>query len=1276
MAANKIVKSVIAVAGAGALLSGSAFAVSTMVLTGNKDNNFSITVSSDFQGHENYTLEYQKGVTAKTLKDVLKKQKGYKIEGLYKDQKLTQKYKDDEVIKEDTTVYVKYVPITYTVILHYNDENGNEVTEPVSVQYGYSVVYETPASYKTNWGTYNFSGWTDAHGNEFSLNNIMFEDESIETVDVYAKYEGVAYEFTINFSSNGSDLKEIPIIITKGEDTLDQYGTLHYGDKIKISAKKVNGYFINIDFASSTGIKEVDVEGETMYEVTGDVTIHYTVTEAYSLSFDSGVTVELINEDGTYTLLAQGADVVKAGDKLRITRKVSKGMRETEFSIAGTSFVDNVEETGATIVSVTGNVTVTFEQEYIEYSVIVPEGVTVTHNGTEYNAGESFTTHYGDELTITYAQWEGCSNFKLGVKNAELKEGDVYVVTAEGDIEITFSYDYAYSYLTFAECDGGVEVTAFDGSATDIVIPATYKGKKVVGIANNVFMSSSITSVKISEGVTSIGNGVFAACTSLTSVVFPSSLTSIGQGAFGKCSGLTSITLPSSLTEIGGAAFGGCIGLTSIKVEEGNAVYTSRDNSGKEVNALIDKTTGTLLQTSLNTAIPTDGSVKIIGTYAFGYFENITTIVIPSSVSIIEKYAFYGCTGLTSITLSEGVISIGNNAFFNCTSLTSITIPSGVTDIGASVFHECTGLTSVTIESRDVYLAATGTTHNVGCLLDNATEIRVPKNIVDNNVNSFLNGVNYDRYIDGDYYVFVPATEYRYLTFSYNSAAETFEVIGFDNSVTNVVVPSTYQGKKVAKIADSAFANSGVNTVIISEGITSIGDGAFGKCSNLTSITIPSTVSSIDLGAFFDCINLTTVIIESSAIYEAATGTDNNTLGGLLAYATEIRVSKSIVESYSNSYLMSEDFENELDGNYYVFNMVIDYSYLTFTYNEELGGYEVTKFDNSVTDVVIPARYQGEKVIGIASSRGLMSGIFYKASITSLVIKNGVTSIGDYAFYDCSMLTSVKIPDSVTNIGTNAFAICSKLTSIVIPNGVTTIKEWTFSGCKSLSSVVIPYGVVSIEKSAFNSCTSINSITIPSSVTSIGENAFAGLISIKSLEIPSSVINIGNLAFQSCSNLISVKIPASVINLGESIFTSCSKLTTVELCEGVSSVSAGMFKNCTSLTTIVIPSSVTSIGDEAFSGCSGLSSIIFLEGLTSIGDKAFRDCKSLTSVEIPDSLTSIEDNAFYGCSNLTSVTFKNTEGWTSYGTKVDVSDPAKNAQHLASTYTSRVWKRS
>ncbi len=279
--------------------------------------------------------------------------------------------------------------------------------------------------------------------------------------------------------------------------------------------------------------------------------------------------------------------------------------------------------------------------------------------------------------------------------------------------------------------------------------------------------------------------------------------------------------------------------------------------------------------------------------------------------------------------------------------------------------------------------------------------------------------------------------------------------------------------------------------------------------------------------------------------------------------------------------------------------------------------------------------------------------------IKAVIIEQGVTSIGNCAFRNCSSITNVTIPNSVSSIGYSVFDGCKSLTNMTIPNSVSSIGSSVFSGCSSLTSVDIPDGVTSIGSSAFYGCSSLTSVDIPTDVTSIGSSAFYGTAYYNdATNWEDEVLYIGNYlikastsifgdyaikdgttciadsAFEGCSNLTDVTIPGSVTSIGGYVFYNCSNLTNVDIPGSVTSMGGYVFYNCSSLTNVDIPGSVTSIGERVFYNCSSLINADISNGVASIGYSAFYGCSSLTSITIPNSVTSIGNLSFYGCNNL------------------------------------------
>ena len=261
----------------------------------------------------------------------------------------------------------------------------------------------------------------------------------------------------------------------------------------------------------------------------------------------------------------------------------------------------------------------------------------------------------------------------------------------------------------------------------------------------------------------------------------------------------------------------------------------------------------------------------------------------------------------------------------------------------------------------------------------------------------------------------------------------------------------------------------------------------------------------------------------------------------------------------------------------------------------------------------------------------------HRKDIYAVVIEDGVTSIGTFAFYLCERMTAVTIPDSVTTIGENAFYLCRKLPTVTVPDSVTSIGKYAFSGCNSLTTAKLSNSITVIEESMFALSNALTTITIPDGVTGIGKAAFYECTALKSISIPDTVTNIGEQVFYKCSGLTKVTIPQGVTNIPNSAFYSCTSLKSVEIPDGVTAIGDQAFESCTELSAVEIPNSVTEIGWSAFRKCKGLISVTIPDGVTDIDGSVFRDCKSLTSVTIPDSVTSIDDYAFYACTAIKDV---------------------------------------
>ena len=349
---------------------------------------------------------------------------------------------------------------------------------------------------------------------------------------------------------------------------------------------------------------------------------------------------------------------------------------------------------------------------------------------------------------------------------------------------------------------------------------------------------------------------------------------------------------------------------------------------------------------------------------------------------------------------------------------------------------------------------------------------------------------------------------------------------------------------------------------------------------------------------------------------------------------------------------------------------------LTYTYSEALGKLTI----------------QGTGAMYDYSSSSPAPWNSYKGDIITIVIEDGATSVGSYAFYGCSNLYSVTFGKDVKTVGERAFSGCSNIKKVIALDNVTSIGSSAFYGCSGLASVTIGSGVTSIGSSAFYGCsglkkvivpdiaawcginfgnetanplyyvhrlysddnTEIKELVIPDGVTSIETSAFSDCLSLYSVTIPNSVTSIRENAFRYCSGLKKVIVPDIAawcgINFGNETANPLyyahhlysddnTEITALVIPDGVTSIGVHAFRGCSGLTSVTIGTGVTSIGGYAFIFCSGLTSVTIPNSVTSIGASAFSGCSGLTSVTIGTGVTSIENSAFSGCSKLASVTF-------------------------------------
>ena len=540
-----------------------------------------------------------------------------------------------------------------------------------------------------------------------------------------------------------------------------------------------------------------------------------------------------------------------------------------------------------------------------------------------------------------------------------------------------------------------------------------------------------------------------------------------------------------------------------------------------------------------------------------------TEIVIPEvspdgdMVTSIGDRAFYDCTSIKSIHIPNSVTSVGNRAFFNCSALTSIEIPEGVTNIEEWAFGMCYRLREV-INKSSLEIVKGNETY--GAVADYAYEVHSGESKIVN-VNDCLfysfEGVNY-----------------------------LFSYIGDDIELT---LPEKYNGNTY-KIDNFAFLNcSSFESVVVPEGVTSIGYYAFQNCTALNSIVIPNSVTNIGGGIFKGSSNLSTVNYNSDYF------NSSNNIFDL----------PCITNVIFGCHQIPEDALYNCEG-------IREITVLESVTYIGSGAFEGC---SSLERLTLP--FVGEYKDGTGKTHFLhVFGEDYAnsserlpASLKSVVITGGDT-LADSAFRLCTTIENILLPNTITSIGEKAFQCCSSLNSINLPEGLTTIEYATFEEC-GLESIIIPDSVKTIGDYSFLRC-KLESITF-------GENSQLELIDAT--------------AFGHCENLKSIFIPKSVTTIWLRAFYNCQNLTDIYVHgdnENYKSVD-GVLYTKDGKTLIAYPAGKT---ESEFTVCSGVNTI---------ESYAFYACYNLEKITIPTSVKEIGGYAFYGCSSLTDVYYTGTE---------------------------------
>ena len=554
----------------------------------------------------------------------------------------------------------------------------------------------------------------------------------------------------------------------------------------------------------------------------------------------------------------------------------------------------------------------------------------------------------------------------------------------------------------------------------------------------------------------------------------PNTIKSIEKQAFVNAESLEGISLGNSLTVIGDMAFDGCASLKNAAIP--NSV-TEVGHSAFENCVKLSSVT-----------IP--NSVNRIGHRAFAGCVSLAGITIPNSVTYIGGEAFENCRGLTHINLSSNIVNINSCVFRNCTSLTEIEIPNGVESIESGAFDGCTNLRTITL----------------------------PDSVTDISSSAFSNTGYYND--EGNWENGVLYIGKHLLTAKDNISG------------AYIVKPGTIA------VHEYAFYDcTGLTSVTMPNGLTTIGEGAFRYCTNLEKADIPDSVKYIGNGAFEKCTKLKDTKVPKNLAYMGDSAFSST---GITSVTIPDSVTDIVYGAFENCTNLSEiNMPNEL---------------------VHIGGhaFDNTEWYNTQPDGIVKLGRMVYDYKGIIRDK------------TSITVDSDILGIADYAFEEQTNLTGIVFPNGLLDIGEGAFSCCRYLESIKIPGSVTTIRDRAFINCSSVKEISLENGVQTIGESAFANCSKVDTVTIPASVTEIGYGAFMGCSSLKEINVSPN-----NKNYKSIDGVLYTKDGT------ELIYCPAGKTGELVIPEGVNKVKSYAFAD-SSLSQIIVMNDNIEIEPYAF----------------------------------------------------------------------------------------------
>ena len=843
---------------------------------------------------------------------------------------------------------------------------------------------------------------------------------------------------------------------------------------------------------------------------------------------------------------------------------------------------------------------------------------------------------------------------------------DLKGVKFEADSELTL-----ISRELFKECENLVSLDLTNCPKLTAIQESSFEGctslqsikfhDNLQYIGKNAFKGcTSLGEISLNSGLIEMNEAAFSGCTSLATVIVKaanlkckaSSGSGIAKGIFANCN-IKTITFAydSSVLEGGnagnnilvpGALFQGAkfaedadiripyyiqeIGANAF--EGSNLKEITFEHSVANPSALTTFGEKAFFGCSSLETVSFPDKVQTIGESAFSGCSKITTLVLPDSVTRMDSNAFAACTMLENLTLSNATSKIGSGVFQGCTSLPTVALPAGLTLTGVAEFRNCTSLASVTI--ADTLETIADSTFEGTALVN----VVIPDHVSDLGASAFASCTSLQTVVLPKNLKEIKSGTFKgceaLVTADMPSCITTIGGSAFDGCMSYKLAVNADTGKRelpadLVSIGAYAFRDCQSFTyLIIPQLVTTIGAGAFSKCTVIETLTIQSNqIKTCGAGIFSQCLRLSTVefpagieVIPANLFNQA----QFNTTAKITIPKTVKTIGVSAFAGTASTVVNISEINFEEDSS---LTTIGDGA---FQYCTALDQFEIPV---SVTD------------IGDSAFRGCIK-------IKSIVIPENVTSIGEYAFYECSILENITFnAKKVTTANKYIFGKCN-VKNITIGNQVTVFPANLFNGAQFSGAdsevlvdkltITIPASVKEIGEYALPNIVNLDKVIIEanSQLETIGDYAFYQCKNLTSINLPSCVKSIGSYAFDGCTLLGSdsvagFTVPSALKTLGSGAFRSCTSLKSAVIPEGVTLINKEVFKGDTSLESVTLSGAVTEIGDGAFESCSALTAVMIPIGTQSIGATAFKGCTNLLKVSIPESVTSIGDDAFTGC---------------------------------------------